>query len=252
MSDGVGPDPTRPGGRAGVRIGRVVGLARYPVKSMAGEQVTCAELTERGMVGDRSWAAYTADGGIASGKTTRRFRRVDGLLDLRARSGADEVPLVDLPDGRGRRADDPSTSAALSSVIGQDLRLRPEVEVAHHDECAVHVITTAGLRHLEQLIGGPVQASRFRANIVLDVEGTGFVEDAWQGRHLVIGPQVVLRLGPGMPRCVMVGLAQPHEYLDRQARLLKVLGQVHDMEFGLQADVVRAGTITCGDSGLLV
>jgi len=41
----------------------------------------------RGLLHDREWAAYTSDGGIASGKTTRRFRRVDGLFELALHGG---------------------------------------------------------------------------------------------------------------------------------------------------------------------
>ena len=64
--------------------GRVGALLRYPVKSMAGEELTEVEVTPRGLAGDREWAVHTEDGGIGSGKTTRRFRRVDGLLEWRA------------------------------------------------------------------------------------------------------------------------------------------------------------------------
>ncbi|HEV2887924.1 MAG TPA: MOSC N-terminal beta barrel domain-containing protein [Jatrophihabitans sp.] len=66
-------------GTAGI-VGTVALLARYPVKSMRGEQLASAEVERRGLVGDREWAVYTPDGGIGSGKSSRRFRRVDGLL----------------------------------------------------------------------------------------------------------------------------------------------------------------------------
>lgn len=99
-----------------MQVGHVSLLARYPVKSMGGELLAAAEVASRGVVGDRSWAAYTADGGIGSGKTTRRFQRVDGLLAFRARI-EDTVPVVEFPDGRTHRADDPA--AALSSGCGR-------------------------------------------------------------------------------------------------------------------------------------
>jgi uncharacterized protein YcbX len=53
-------------------VGTVAQLARYPVKSMAGERLGEATVEHRGLVGDRGWAVYTADGGIGSGKRTRR------------------------------------------------------------------------------------------------------------------------------------------------------------------------------------
>lgn len=222
---------------------------------MGGERLARAELVQRGVAGDRWWAAYAADGGIGSGKTTRRFRRVSGLLDLCARldgAAADAVPLVQFPDGTERRADDPEASKTLSVLLGQPLQLRPESSVRHHDESPVHLVTTAGVRRLGHLLGEPVDAARFRANIVLDVAGDGFVEDGWRGREIALGDEVVLGLDVGMPRCVMVGLAQPHDGLPPHARLLKAIAQVHHMEFGLQARVVRSGTVRQGDAAMLV
>lgn len=234
-----------------MRVGHVTALARYPVKSMAGEQLDRARFTERGVDGDRSWATYTADGGIGSGKTTRRFRRVDGLLDLRARLDGTAAPLVVFPDGREHRADDPETSAALSDLLGQPLRLAAETSVPHHDESPVHLVTTAALRHVGRVLGTPVAAARFRGNVVLETDGVGFVEDDWSGRELALGDEVVLRLGPGMPRCVMADLPQPHDGVPGRARVLSTLGKIHDVEFGLQAYVVRTGTVRRGDPAVL-
>jgi uncharacterized protein YcbX len=237
-------------------VGQVVELARYPVKSLGGERLTDARFTAGGVAGDRSWAVYTADGGIGSGKATRRFRRIDGLLALRARldepsaatpPGDGEVPLVVFPDGREHRADDPAADRLLSTLVGRPLHLRRQSSVPHHDEAPVHLVTTAAVRMLEQLLGEPVDVARFRANIVLEAEGVGFVEDDWQGRHLTIGDQVELCLGPAMPRCVMVGIAQPTEGLGPDVRLLKLLGHAHQVRFGLQAGVVRGGTVQRGD-----
>ncbi len=228
-------------------------LARYPVKSMAGECLAEARFGPLGIDGDRRWALYTDDGGIASGKTTRRFRRVDGLFDLRARLTAPgpAVPIVWLPDGRQFRADDPAANTALSARLGQPLELRAESAVPHHDESRVHVITTSAVRQLEQVIGTPVEVARFRANVVLEIDGTGFIEDGWQGGTLDLGNEVRLSLGCGMPRCVMVGLPQPHEGLPADTRLLKELGRIHQVRFGLKADVIRGGIVHPGDAVIL-
>jgi uncharacterized protein YcbX len=222
---------------------RVAALARYPVKSVRGEACEALVLESRGVVGDRTWAAYCADGGIGSGKTTRRFRRVDGLLGFRARS-APGAPEIECPDGRRLPVDDPAASAAMSAVLGRPLQLRPESGTPHHDESPVHLITTAGLRAVAAALGEAVAAERFRANVVLDLPGTGFPEDGWTGRDLVLGPEVVLRLDGLMPRCVMVDL--PQGDLPRHGRVLKSLG-VRDLAFGLTASVLRGGTVRVGD-----
>ena len=51
----------------------------------------------------------------------------------------------------------------------------------HHDEAPVHVVTTAGLRRVQELLGTPVDVARFLANVVLDVPGDGFPEDDRDG-----------------------------------------------------------------------
>jgi uncharacterized protein YcbX len=244
MPPGTGLPPTPDTEVPSETVGVVTRLARYPVKSMGGERLEEVEIGARGLSGDREWAVYTADGGIGSGKTTRRFRRVDGLLSFAARlDGA--VPVLDLPDGMARSADDPAAGELLSSVLGQPVALRRENATPHHDESPVHLITTASVRRLARLLGAPVDLARFRANIVLDVPGEDFVEDAWKGRDLALGDEVVLRIGRGMPRCVMVGL--PQAGLGPDNRLLKQLARAHDLEFGLQATLVRGGLCRQGD-----
>ena len=47
-------------------VGRVVGLWRYPVKSMAGEPLTEVEVSWHGLSGDRRWA-FIRDGLTQSG-----------------------------------------------------------------------------------------------------------------------------------------------------------------------------------------
>lgn len=263
------------------QVGIVALLTRYPVKSMLGEQLASAQIEQRGMVGDREWAVYTPDGGIGSGKSSRRFRRIDGLLRFRAtlaeRGGSAEAggpaepggsaepgepaepgeaaepgglaPLIESPSGQRFRADDPRAAELLSAELGRPVRLGREAGVAHHDESGLHLVTNATLGKLSELLGGPVEAARFRSNLLLDVPGAGFVEDAWVGRQLRVGAEVVLRLGPGMPRCVMVDL--PQGSLGPDGRILKLLAAEHQMLLGLQVEVVRGGTVRQGDPAVL-
>lgn len=225
-------------------VGSVSVLRRYPVKSVAGESVPAAELEQRGLVDDRRWAIYTEDGGIASGKTTRRFRAVEGLLRWRATLGTG-IPTLHSPDGASYPADDPAAGAALTEAFGRPLALRTETAIPHHDEAAVHLVTTSSLRSVEHYVVGPVDPRRLRMNVVIATEGAGFVEDEWLGALLTIGPDVVLRVGYGMPRCVMVD--QRHADVAAGPPILRALGQCHDVELGVTADVVTPGRISVGD-----
>lgn len=144
---------------SGAEVGHVARLARYPVKSTAaGESVSVADLDERGVGHDRHWAMYLSDGGIVSGKTTRRFRKIDGAMLWRSTVPADgsAVPIVQAPDVQSYSADDPAAEAALSVAFRQPVTLRRETTTRHHDECGVHLITTSSIRQIEEIIGGRI------------------------------------------------------------------------------------------------
>jgi uncharacterized protein YcbX len=84
----------------------VASLHRYPIKSMAGEEVTHLEVNQRGSVGDRLWSVRTSDGKIGSGKNSRRFAAVPKLLELRAEA-RDGTVVITFPDGSHALPDPP-------------------------------------------------------------------------------------------------------------------------------------------------
>ena len=238
-------------GSANGQVGVVSLLARYPVKSMRGEQLATAEVDEQGIAGDRQWAVFTPDGGIGSGKSSRRFRRVEGLLDYRATLAGlpGPAPLIETPTGQRFSADEPRASELLSVELRRPLRLGQEPGVRHHDDSGLHLVTTAALRRLSELLGETVEVARFRPNLVLETPGAGFIEDDWAGRELRLGADVLVRLGTGMPRCVMVDLAQGE--LGADGRILKLLAREHQLMLGIKVEVVRGGIVRQGDPAVL-
>ncbi|WP_280427348.1 MOSC domain-containing protein [Nocardia brasiliensis] len=228
-------------------VGQIAEIRRFPVKSTAGESLPGAAVDERGLHFDRRWAVYTADGGIASGKTTRRFRKVTGLMRWRS--------AVDVPSGlaylwdcddRRYRVGDPLADKALTEAFERPLVLRAESTIKHHDESGVHIVTTSSVRRVEQLVDTTFDPHRTRANLLVETDGIGFIEDGWSGAILSIGPTVVLRLGVAMPRCVMID--QPRTGASLSASVLKSLGREHSNTLGLKAEVVCRGTISVGDT----
>src|SRR5205809_1950033 len=89
---------------APIEVGSVVSLWRYPVKSMMGEELNAAEVTDRGLLGDRAYALVDrSDGKVASAKNPRKWSQ---LFDFRAafvdppRPGAKLPPVrITLPEG---------------------------------------------------------------------------------------------------------------------------------------------------------
>jgi uncharacterized protein YcbX len=178
-------------------------LWRYPVKSFLGECLHEVVVETRGLAGDRLYAVTDEEGRIGSGKTTRRFRRLEGLFEFQARSGI-ERPIVTLPDGREFAAGDPQLDDFLSKRYGSALRISRESGVRHHDAAPVHLLTTSSLSWLARHLPlSRVDRRRFRPNVLVETEGEGPVEDAWIGSRFALG-SVVIRITDRTDRCVLL------------------------------------------------
>lgn len=241
----------------------VVGIWRYPVKSLGGEQLETADLVETGLVGDRQWAvADQATGRVLSAK--RDGRLLDGSARL------DGGPMVELPGGGRLQGPGPATDAALSSWLGRSVRLveagptPPTFERQADDEddssptatwagrphsfvdsSPLHLLTTASLRAAaEQRPDLDWAPQRFRPNLLIDAVGSHRVEDDWIGQHLVVGDAEIEVTG-ACRRCVMTTRAAPG--LDRQPDILRHLVGATAGALGVRAAVVRGGTVRVGD-----
>lgn len=225
--------------------GRVIEISRFPVKSMLGESLSSVLVNERGLAGDRMWALKNPLEKFGSGKTTRRFQRIDGLFRFQARYD-DSLPIVTMPDGTEFCADDPAIHTALSEYLDTPVTLSKEEAVSHFDQSPISLITTSSICALSELIGEKVDARRFRANLLLDVDEGGFAEDEWINRRIQVGPDVVLKVIKPIQRCVMINFAQ--EDLPSDNRILRTVAKEHDANFGIYAYVEKGGIIEKGQS----
>lgn len=225
----------------GTILSTVVELHRHPVKSLTGERVEQLGIDSRGVVGDRLWAVTDPDGKLGSGKSSRRFRRMDGLLEVRAEYDAD-VPVLEFPDGRMLRGDDPAVHEALSEHVGRPVTLAREDQVSHFDEGPIHLVATHSLSTIGERHGRDVDARRLRPNIVVQSD---LSEEQWEGRRIAVGDKVVLQVLYAMPRCVMLDL--PTVDLPADGGLLRTVTDANDGCFGVVADVVAPGTVRVGD-----
>jgi MOSC domain-containing protein len=227
-------------------LGRVQRLWRYPVKSLLGEPCACLSLDARGVAGDRAYAIRDADGKLGSGKSTRRFRRIDGLLNLEA-TYQDAVATVRFPNDTIMRADDPAIHGALSSQLGQAVTLVPEADVPHFDNAAVHLLTTASLAWLKAALPhAAIDERRFRPNLVIETPDQAPLEHTWLGRVVQIGDGGGrLRIIERAERCGMIAL--PQRDLPGDPAILRHVTEYADLQFGVYAEVVMPGRIRCGD-----
>jgi hypothetical protein len=91
---------------------KIVGLWRYPVKSLQGEALETIRLEDDGVVGDRRW-------GIRDEATGRILtaRRLPVLLDASASYRSDQ-PVITLPDGQSGGGPAPTTTRTTPAPRG--------------------------------------------------------------------------------------------------------------------------------------
>ncbi len=232
-------------------VGRVAGIGRYPVKSMAGVAVESAFLGWHGLDGDRRFAfRRTGDGGGFPWLTASRLPELllygpEGLDE----SGGEPLPTHARTPGGSRLA---LSSAELAAEIGE--RFGGAVELMHlrhgvFDDATVSVIAVATIEGIAREAGRELDRRRFRANIVMETDGgEPFLEDAWVGGTLVFGdgdspPAVSVTMRD--PRCVMINLDP--ETAERDPRVMKAVARLHGNDAGVYATVVGRGTIRVGD-----
>lgn len=223
-------------------LARVASLHRFPVKSVSGQEVTHLDLDARGVTGDRLWAVRTADGKIGSGKATRRFAAIPGLLTLRAEQHGDQV-VITLPDGSRCNPEDPLAGELLSRHLGQPVTLAQETGTSHFDDGPVSLLGLASVQAVAAERAEHVAPVRFRANIVLQTE-VPFVEEQWLGQELALGTAVVLVVEASL-RCVMVNAETVA--LPAQSGVLSAVGRVNEARLGVLASVVTPGRVAVGD-----
>ncbi|MCW2805408.1 MAG: hypothetical protein JWN06_3625 [Propionibacteriaceae bacterium] len=262
--------------------GSLQSLWRYPVKSMAGEQLDASEVTDRGLLGDRAFALIDdADGKIVSAKNPRKWPR---LLEFGAAfvddpGRGEDLPAVriTLPDGTTLSSQQADVDAALSAALGRPVRIEtadlgqrtaraeeywPDLEGldfrdtvtdfdlpegTFFDLSVLHLLTTATLRRLTELYpAGQFAPRRFRPNLIIDTsEAAGFAENDWVGRTVQIGDEVQLAVTEPCPRCVMTTL--PQGDLPKDSGILRTAAQHNHVNVGVYASVLRPGRARRGD-----
>lgn len=224
-------------------VGRLLRIARFPVKSMGSEDRDVARIGWTGMEGDRQYAF------LKQGDRTRfpwfTGRDHSDLVRWRASyadpdaSRTSPVTVVS-PSGERFAIDDPALPAALEEAAGRPvlpLRLGRGV----YDSMPVSIVTTAGLAALHAAHGGPVDPRRFRTNLLVESDRP---DTDWIGRRVRLG-EVELYLAEGAARCAMVTIDP--ETAARDPSVLRTVAQRFGNRMATYASVLRPGTVRVGD-----
>ena len=255
-------------------IGRVESVWRYPVKSMAGEEMPEVYAGFAGIWGDRFFASKSA--ATPAGFPYLTAREAHQLLMYRPRfrdpqkaakpanlTEAEEIlPLLNpvAADPSDFALDIESPSGELLPIDGQTLlqQLNRLVGTGHsltllRSERAMtdcRPISLFSLQTAQQLgeeVGCVVDKRRFRANVYLDL-GTaeGFFENALVGHKIRIGSKVIIAVLERDPRCQMITLDP--DTATPNPEVLRAIARAHEGTAGIYGAVLAEGIIRSGDT----
>ena len=204
---------------------QVAGIWRYPVKSLAGEALEVAGLTNDGVAGDRTVHVRNA-----TGLLTGRVRH--GLLTLPATTSADGEPLV-----AGHPWDSIPTADLVREHAGPDARLARYTGPERFDVTNLLVATDGTI----DSFGHDIR--RLRPNILIAGVPAG-AESRWDGAALSIGDALIGVHSP-RARCVVTSVDP-----DTGATTPEVFRRIR-RDFGgelcLNCWVIRPGPVRVGD-----
>ena len=251
----------------------------YPLKSARGVCVPHAQVTPRGLAGDRRWMVVDSSGVFVTGRThphmlLLRTQQTESGLQLQAPDGRQRLIRRPQPDGPtavvqvwndqvvGHMAA-PEDSAWLSSVLGLTCRLvymadqtlrqvdeahAPKGDVVSFADGFPLLLTTDGsLRDLNERLDAPVEMSHFRPNLVLSGV-SAFAEDHWT--EVRIG-EAVFGVAKPCARCVLTTVNPTTAVRHASGEPLRTLATYRKgpggILFGQNLTVRRGGRIAVGD-----
>jgi uncharacterized protein YcbX len=200
---------------------------RFPVKSLAGEQLDETDLTGNGVPGDRIVHVVNDHDRIVTARTRPQLLGHHATLD---------------PDGSaqidGRPWDAPESQQAIEAAAGPGTRLVSSPDEPEFDVLPLLVVTDGALAAFGR------DGRRLRPNLVIGGVD-GLAERDWPGADLQIG-DAVIGLHSRRARCVMTTFDP--DSLEQDADVLRDINRRFGGEIALNAWVKKPGHIATGDT----
>lgn len=237
-----------------IEVGRVCAIYRYPVKSMAGERMPCAQLGWHGIDGDRRWA-FVDSNPTKPGFPWFTARKLASLVTyVPLRDGEDALPSKVLtPKGKELDLCGDTLRAELTSAHSAARELM-QIDNGIFDVAPLSIITTSAVAAVTSEATVEADARRFRPNLLIETAGdSSFPENDWIGHTLRIGEgedAPVVSVWRPDKRCVMINLHPDTAVSD--VRLLTAAGQINNKCAGVYATIIKTGPVRVGDTMSLV
>jgi uncharacterized protein len=229
---------------SGRTIGKVVGLSRYPVKSMAEEALGAVDVDWHGLAGDRRWA-FIRDGMARSGFPWLTIRELPAMRHyvpffVEPDRPDDSRTMVRTPGGDELEVIDP----VLADELGGAVRVIKQ-HVGVFDTMPLSLVTTQSILSLDTWVAPALTAERFRPNLLIDaVDDVAFPEDDWIGAVLRIG-DLRMRVDQRDARCVMINIDPVTD--EKHPEVLRTVARERASSFGVYGATVTPGRVVLGD-----
>jgi hypothetical protein len=233
-----------------IEIGLIKAIFRYPVKSMAGEELDTASLGWHGIDGDRRFAfRRIADQGGFPWLTASRMPELILFKPLcRDLGSGNQSPThVRTPEGKILELRGAELRAEIARRHGAEVELM-QLNQGVFDEASISLITLSTTLRIEGESRRNLDIRRFRPNILIETYGNEpFEEDHWVGKVMSFGEDaeggavsVTLR----DKRCVMINLDP--ETAQADPSVLKSVARLNQNNAGVYGTVVRTGDLSIG------
>jgi uncharacterized protein YcbX len=236
-------------------IGRLRFLRRYPVKSMAGEDLAEVFVTYAGLAGDRVHAFV--DRGNHSDFPWMTGRQGSQMILFRSRflrgpETGDGHPAaerfaaeVTTPEGEKYRVGEPRFTEFLEKRFSKSLEYRFS-ERSMGDCFPISILSLPTVETLSGEVGLPLDHRRFRANFIIEWKSSEpFQEDKFVGRQLQIGEKMRVSIVMKDARCRMITLDP--ETAAAAPQVLETVTKRHGGCTGVYGAVLQEGIVRTGD-----
>jgi len=181
-------------------IGVVEAIFRYPVKSMAAEPLTSADVGFHGLTGDRRFALRRLNS-----TSNRPWLSASRCPDLIRYVPDPSVTFVRTPEGRELAILSDELASDVTRRCGEPVQM---MQLIHgvFDDADISIISTATIAALADSACLPLDPRRFRPNLLVRLTHPApFQEDAWLASLLTIG-EVQIACTQHDIRCSMINL----------------------------------------------
>lgn len=234
------------------KIGTIMRIRRYPVKSMMGEELEEAFVNLNGLAGDRVYALID-ETNTNTGFPWMTARQKHGMILYKTtykenKSGRDDVKVT-TPEGKTYDINDPEFLKGMIGFAGRPLRLKYSKKGTFDSR----PISLFGLETISQMgkeVGFSLDPVRFRANFYIDFDDkTPFFENSLVEKEIQIGDSLRLKIAKKIKRCVITTLDTGTA--ESKIEVLENIGKKHESCAGIYGEILKEGNVKKGDGVFL-